>query len=158
MSCTQAARDVLPAVAVAMQPPEHRRLSALAREGAEALDRPLRRDILNRAATTAPPSLAAYAVALRRARAGAGSVAFGAICATQLALTIADGRTDGGLSAPVAGAVAATGALLAAMLGPLRAFLGFGPLGPAGCGLIGAAALGTAALTRAGAPLHGTTP
>ncbi|WP_156028335.1 HAD-IC family P-type ATPase [Candidatus Solirubrobacter pratensis] len=150
--------DVLPAVAVAMQPPEHRRLSALAREGAEALDRPLRRDILNRAATTAPPSLAAYAVALRRAPAGAGSVAFGSICATQLALTIADGRTDGGLSAPVAGAVVATGALLAAMLGPLRAFLGFGPLGPAGWGLIGAATLGTAALTRAGAPLHGTSP
>jgi hypothetical protein len=80
----------------------------------------------------------------------AGAVGFGAICATQLALTVADGRTDGGLSAPVAGAVLATGGLLAAMLGvgPLRAFLGFGALTPAGWALIGAGALGTAVLTR----------
>jgi magnesium-transporting ATPase (P-type) len=141
--------DVLPAIAVAMQPPEHRRLHALAREGTEALDAPLRTDILSRATVTALPSLAAYALAITRVGARAASgVAFGSICATQLALTLADGRTDRGISRAVTAAVGLTGALVAAVLGtgPARRFLGWDPLGIQGWALVGAAGAGTAAL------------
>jgi cation-transporting P-type ATPase I len=144
--------DVIPAVAVAIQPPAHRNLTGLAREGAEALDRPLRQDILQRATVTAVPSLAAYGLALGRLGAGpAGGVAFGSICATQLALTLSDGRTDGGVSHSVTGAVVLTGGLLAGTLGapPVRAFLGFAPLGPLGWGLVGGSTLATALLGRA---------
>jgi cation-transporting ATPase I len=145
--------DVLPAMAVAMQPPEHRRLQALAREGTEALDAPLRTDILSRATVTALPSLAAYAVAVARlgARAAAG-VGFGSICATQLVLTLADGRTDRGISRSVTGAVGLTGALLAAVLGagPGRRYLGWDPLGTQGWALVGAATAGTAVLRGVG--------
>src|SRR5579875_2649392 len=54
--------DVLPALSVAVQQPEHRDLAALSREGTAALDRPLRRGILNRGAATALPSFLAYAL------------------------------------------------------------------------------------------------
>jgi calcium-translocating P-type ATPase len=143
--------DVLPAVGVAIQPPEHRNLAALAREGTEALDRPLRRAIGQRAFATAVPSLAAYAVASRRfAPDAARSVAFGAICATQLALTSVEGAAGRGLSRPVRTAVLTTGAVLggALTLPPARAFLGFGPLGITGWVLILVSSAGTAILAR----------
>jgi magnesium-transporting ATPase (P-type) len=143
--------DVLPAMAVAIQPPEHRNLAALAREGTEALDRPLRRDIGQRAFATAVPSLAAYAAAARRLGPDAArGVGFGAICATQLALTVADGAVAGGLSRSVAAAVIATGGILvgALALPPARAFLGFGPLGATGWLLIAASTAGTAVLSH----------
>ena len=53
------ATDVLPAVAIALQDPEHRDVSALAREGGAALGRPLRQDIKRRGVVTALPSFAA---------------------------------------------------------------------------------------------------
>jgi magnesium-transporting ATPase (P-type) len=143
--------DVLPAVGVAIQPPEHRNLASLAREGTEALDRPLRRDIGQRALATAVPSLAAYAAASRRlAPDAARSVGFGAICATQLALTVVEGRAANRLSRPVAAAVLATGGLMVSALtfAPAQAFLGFGTLSAAGWALIAASICGTAVLAR----------
>jgi hypothetical protein len=47
--------DVLPAVAIAVQDPEHRDLSRLAREEATGLDRPSRNDLLWRGIATAAP-------------------------------------------------------------------------------------------------------
>src|SRR5205807_9666044 len=58
--------DLLPATAVALQPPEHRSLAGLDREGATALDRPLRNDIIRRAMLSAIPALIAYAIMLKR--------------------------------------------------------------------------------------------
>ncbi|MBW3656593.1 MAG: HAD-IC family P-type ATPase, partial [Gemmatimonadetes bacterium] len=52
--------DVLPALAVALQQPAHRELAALSREGAGALEAPLRREVLRRGTATALPSLGAY--------------------------------------------------------------------------------------------------
>jgi hypothetical protein len=76
--------DVLPAVAPAIQEPEHRNLSGLAREGATGLDEPLREDILVRGTATAVPSLAAYLAARRIADpVCARSVAFASIVATR---------------------------------------------------------------------------
>ena len=66
--------DVLPALGVAVQQPEHRKLAALAREGTAGLGTPLRDDILRRAAATGVPSLAAYLVEQRRRRPGAGTL------------------------------------------------------------------------------------
>jgi cation-transporting P-type ATPase I len=151
---------VLPAVAVAIQPPERRDLRALAREGTEALDRPLREDILHRAAVTATPSLAAYAAATRLiGGTGAQGVGFGSICATQLALTVADGRTGDGLSPAVSAAAAATAGLIVAALSfpPARGFLGFGPVGPVGWMLILGSVAATAVL-RSGTPLREGVP
>src|SRR5918995_1787977 len=104
--------DVLPAVSVAVQPPEHRKLSGLAREGTAALDRPLRVEILRRGAATAVPALGAYVIA-DRWRAQPQTVAFASIVTTQLAQTLDLGRLDGRISGSVAGAVAGTTALLA---------------------------------------------
>ncbi|HEX4804254.1 MAG TPA: HAD-IC family P-type ATPase, partial [Conexibacter sp.] len=132
--------DVLPALAVAVQPPEHRELAGLAREGARAFDAPLRAEILRRGGATALPALAAYLLA-RAAGAPAGTVAFGAVVTTQLAQTLDVGRGEGTLSRPVLAA--------ALTLPPLQRFLGLAAPGPLGAVLILGAAGGAVALARA---------
>ena len=135
--------DVMPALAVALQQPEHRDLSTLAREGAAALDAPLRNDILRRGVATAGPTLAAYLLALRSGGLPeARTVAFASIVATQLAQTLDAGRVEGGLTRSVFGAVAgSTGLLLAALtVRPLRDFLGLVTPAPLGWAMIGTGA------------------
>lgn len=118
--------DILPALAVILQQPEHRDLVRLQREGASALDAPLLREVLSRGLATALPSLAAYLIAL-----GSGSlpharsVAFASIVLTQLAQTVMVGRAEGQLTRPVLGAVGGSlGVLLAAFGIPqVRSFL-----------------------------------
>jgi cation-transporting ATPase I len=144
--------DVLPAMSVAMRPPPHRDLAALAREGGTALDAPLRAEILRRAAGTAVPSLAACALAAGLGRAQAvGAVAFLSVIGTQLAQTLAMGWTDGRPDPAIAGAVAGSvGALtLGAALPPTRTFLGLGGLTPAGIGLALGASAAAPAVARA---------
>ena len=143
--------DVLPALAVALQPPEHRHLAALAREGTAALEAPLRRDAVRRGLSTAVPALASYLLMLRAGPlASARTVAFASIVATQLAQTLDVGRAEGGLSRAVLGAVAASAGLLVAALTvpPLRAFLGLALPPPLGWALIGAGALVAVLLGR----------
>ncbi len=143
--------DVLPALAVALQQPEHRDLGALSREGASALDKPLRNDILRRGIATAAPALAAYILSLRSSGlAEARSVAFASIVATQLAQTLDAGRSEGGLSRSVLGAVAGSaGLLLSALIArPLRGFLGLATPGPLGLALVGAGAIVAVLLGR----------
>jgi magnesium-transporting ATPase (P-type) len=139
--------DVLPALAVAVQGPEHRTLSALAREGAAALDQPLRREIVRRGAATALPSLGAYLLAGRNGAAGR-SVAFASLVATQLAQTIGVGTAERRLSGSVAAAVAGSGALLVAActVPSLRAFLGLTALGPVHVAIVAAACAAAVAL------------
>jgi magnesium-transporting ATPase (P-type) len=144
--------DVLPAVAIATQPPEHRNLAALAREGRDALDGPLRREILARATATTVPSLVAYVLAaLTGPPAAASTVAFATIVTTQLGQTVELGLSEGRLSAPVAGAVGGSLAFMAAAvsLPPLRAFLGLSALTPAGLLLVGGATVTATVLGRA---------
>jgi magnesium-transporting ATPase (P-type) len=147
--------DVLPALAVAVQEPEHRNLGGLAREGAAALDAPLRSDILRRGAATAVPSMGAYLAARRitdplRAR----SVAFASIIATQLGHTVDLGRIEGRLSAPVLGAVAASAGLTAAAVAApgLQGFLGLAVPGPLGIALVLASTVAAVAIARALSP------
>ena len=131
--------DALPALSVALQPPENRHLAGLAREGTAALDAPLRRDVIRRGAATALPALAAYLVAqgisgLPQARA----VAFASIVATQLAQTLDAGRAEGTLTRPVLAAVSGSAGLLVAALtvAPLRTLLGLTALTPSGWALV----------------------
>jgi cation-transporting P-type ATPase I len=143
--------DVLPATALAVQEPEHRDLSALAREGAAGLDAPLRGDILRRGVATALPSLAAYLAAQALiGPARAQSVAFGSIVATQLGHALDLGRVEGRLSRPVLGAVALSGGItVAGMAVPgLAAFLSLQWPGIAGAGLILGASVAAVALAR----------
>jgi cation-transporting ATPase I len=142
--------DVLPAVSVAVQEPEHRKLSRLAREGTAALDRPLRAEILRRGAATAAPALAAYVLA-ERSRAQPQTVAFAGIVSTQLAQTLDLGRLDGRLSGSVAGAVGGTTALLAVtlMVPASRGFLGLTAPSLPAIALVGGAAAAAVLLGRA---------
>lgn len=139
--------DVLPAVALVVQGPEHRTLSALAREGAAALDQPLRREILRRGAATALPSLGAYVLA-RRGGGAAQSVAFASLVATQLAQTVSVGVAERRLSRPVARAVAGSAALLVAAFAvpSLRSLLGLAALGPAEIALVAGACVAAVVL------------
>jgi magnesium-transporting ATPase (P-type) len=143
--------DVLPAISVAFQRPKHRNLAGLDREGEAALEKPLRDDVLRRGIATAAPSLAAYLAALSTLGVpAAGSVAFASVVATQLAQTLSLGRTDGGFSRSVLGAVVgSTGLLVAALtVGPLRTFLSLASPTPLGWVLIGAATLAAVPLNR----------
>jgi magnesium-transporting ATPase (P-type) len=118
--------DVLPAVSVAIQPPEHRNLAELSREGGAALDAPLRGDIIRRGVATAVPSFGAYALASGVAGLAAGrSVAYISIVSTQLAQTLDLGQAEGRLTPSVLGAVAGSLAVVAATLTmpPVRRFL-----------------------------------
>ena len=145
--------DLLPAVSVAVQEPEHRHLAGLAREGSAALDAPLRTEILRRGAATAVPALAAYVVA-ERSGAQAQTVAFTSIVCTQLAQTLDAGRLDGRLSGSVVAAVGGTTALLAlaVVIPPLRGFFGLAAPSARALALIGGAAGGAVGLGRALAP------
>jgi cation-transporting ATPase I len=152
--------DVLPALAVVLQQPEHRNLASLAREGTAALGRPLRNDILRRATATAVPALAGYLLALRFSSAAqARSVAFGTIVATQLAQTLDLGRSGAGFTGSVLGAVAGSaGLLVTALTLPLvRDFLMLATPNVLGWTLIGCAALAAVPLARvlAAAPGRG---
>ncbi|GLV60778.1 hypothetical protein KDH_75970 [Dictyobacter sp. S3.2.2.5] len=136
--------DVLPALAVILQQPEHRDLTQLRREGTAALDAPLRNEILRRGLATAIPSLGAYLLtrsldSLPAAR----SVAFASIVTTQLAQTLMAGRAEGHLTRPVLGAVGGSlGVLLAAFTIPsLRRLLSLVALSPSTLLLTGASAL-----------------
>ena len=143
--------DVWPALAVALQQPEHHDLSALAREGTSALDAPLRNDILRRGTATAAPSLTNYLLALRSvSQPEARTVAFASIVFTQLAQTLDAGRADGGLSRSVLGAVAgSTGLLIVALtVRPLRTFLGLATPTSLGAVLVAAGALVAVLLGR----------
>jgi len=145
--------DVLPAVSVAVQPPEHRKLSRLAREGTAALDRPLQIEIVRRGAATAVPALGAYLIA-DRSHAQPQTVAFASIVSTQLAQTLDLGRLDGRISGSVAGAVGGTAALLAlvVMLPSFQRFFDLAAPSPAAIALVGGAAAGAVALARILAP------
>jgi calcium-translocating P-type ATPase len=147
--------DVLPSLAVALQPPESRNLAALAREGTAALDRPLRRDIWRRGAATAGPSLVAYLLALRSSGLPeARSVAFGSIVATQLAQTLDVGRVEGSLTRSVFGAVVGSAGVLVAALTfpPLRNFLSLATPSPGAWAIVAAAALAGALVGRLSRP------
>ncbi len=141
--------DLLPATAVALQPPEHRHLAGLAREGATALDKPLWNDIIRRAMLSAVPALISYAILLKQP--DARTVAFASIVATQLAQTLDEGRAEGRLTNAVLGAVAGSGGMLLAalMLPGLRSALNLAPLSPLGWSLIGAGALSAVIVNRA---------
>jgi magnesium-transporting ATPase (P-type) len=148
--------DILPAVAVAVQEPEHRDLSGLAREGTAALGDPLRRDIVRRGVATAVPSFAAYALARLRGGGGgsdpgrASAVAFTTIVSGQLAQTLEVGVAEGRRSRAVDAAVAGSAAFIAAAvaLPPLQGFFGLGLPGPFGLLLCAGATLGSVAISR----------
>jgi magnesium-transporting ATPase (P-type) len=143
--------DALPALAVATQEPEHRRLEDLAREGVHTLNGPLRREVLRRAIGTVVPSLAGYAVMLGRGGLPlARTVAFSNVVATQLAQTLDAGRSGGALTAPVLGAVGSSAGLLFAALlfPPLRSLLTLAPMTPFAWGVIGAGAVAAVGLGR----------
>jgi cation-transporting ATPase I len=139
--------DVLPAVAVAVQPPRERELQRLAREGEESFDQQLIGSIIRRGIATAAPALAA-ALAAPILGGQAGTVAFGALIATQLAQTVQSGRVRDTLSVPVIAAVGASGGALALSLSlpPLRAFLQLPPPAPSSLLLIAASAPAAMAL------------
>jgi cation-transporting ATPase I len=133
--------DVLPALAVVLQQPEHRDLASLAREGTSALDAPLRSEIFSRSTATAAPSLAAYLIGLRAGGVPfARTTAFASIITTQLAQTLDAGWAEGSLTHGIRRVViGSTGALVAILtLRPLRDFLGLVRLTPFGWLLVGA--------------------
>jgi len=143
--------DILPATAVALQQPEHRSLAGLDREGARALDKPLRNDIVRRALATATPSLIAYGITLAsNTLPQARSVAYTSVIVTQLAQTLDAGRVVGGLTRPVLAAVGGSLGVLAATLTvpPLRTFLSLVMPTPFGWVLIGGGAVLAVVMSR----------
>lgn len=131
--------DVLPGLAVALQQPEYRDLSMLAREGATALDSSLRNDVLRRGLATAAPALGAYLLALGTSTLPqARTVAFASVVANQLAQTLDAGMAEGSLTPAVLAAIGGSVGLLGAALAfpPLSAFLGLAMPSPLGWGLI----------------------
>jgi cation-transporting P-type ATPase I len=144
--------DILPAVAVAVQEPEHRDLAGLAREGTTALGGPLRRDVLRRGVATAVPSFVAYTVARRRGDpTRSGAVAFTTIVSGQLAQTLELGAGPEGRSRAVDIAVAGSAAFVAAAvaLPPLQGFFGLATPGPLGLALCVGATVASVAISRA---------
>jgi cation-transporting ATPase I len=118
--------DILPALAVILQQPEHRDLVRLQREGASTLEGPLMREVLGRGLATALPSLAAYLLTLNsHALPHARSVAFASVVLTQLTQTLLAGRAAGRVTRPVLGAVGGSLGILLAVFSipPLRRFL-----------------------------------
>jgi calcium-translocating P-type ATPase len=142
--------DVLPATAVAIQPPEHRDLSQLARETSIGFDSQLRTEILHRGTATAIPALGTYVLALPLGVLQARSAAFASVVSTQLALTLDAGRGDKGLSGPVIGAVGGTAAIMVGGLtvAPVRSFFGFGPLSPVMWVAVAASAMSASGISR----------
>jgi cation-transporting P-type ATPase I len=137
--------DIFPALAIALQPPEHHHLAGLRREGAGALDAHLRNEVFRRGLSTALPSLAAYLLTLStRLLPEARAVAFTSIVTTQLAQTLAIGRTEeGGISRSVLWAVTGSLGVMAAAftIAPLRNLLQLTIPSPLGWALIGGATL-----------------
>ena len=134
--------DVFPAVSVAVQPPEHRNLALLSREGGSALDAPLRADVMRRGVATALPSFGAYVLATRLVGPAAGSsVAYITIVTSQLAQTVDLGQAEGRLNSSVLGAVGGSLAVLGAtiVVPPLRTFLGLSSPSIAGVAIAGGA-------------------
>jgi calcium-translocating P-type ATPase len=137
--------DTLPAIAVALQQPEHRNLAELRREGTSALGRPLLYEMIRRAITSAIPSFIGYVLmlgtpgGLMEARA----VAYTSIITTQLAQTLEVGRTERSLSRSVLAAVVGSAGVLAATLTipPLRDFLSLVFPSPFGWAVIGTGTL-----------------
>jgi magnesium-transporting ATPase (P-type) len=153
--------DVLPAVSVAVQAPEHRNLAALSREGGAALDAPLRTDIIRRGIATGAPSFGAYVLASRVVSpAAARSVAYVSIVTTQLAQTVEVGQAEGRLTRSVLGAVAASLGVVAMTLAvpSVRSFLGLaaptvpGLLIAAGASLLAVAVARALTLARWASP------
>ncbi len=150
--------DVLPALSVAVQEPEHRNLASLSREGTAALDAPLRRSVLHRGIATALPSFTAYVLASRTADpARRRAVAFTSVVTTQLAQTLELGRAEGRLSSQVLAAVAGSAAFVAAALAfpPFQGFLGLAVPTPLGLALCAGATLSSVAISRAFASENG---
>lgn len=106
--------DLLPALVIATQPPEHDRLHQLAREGEAALEGPLRRQILRRALAVSAPTMGAYFVASRHPLGLTPSgTAFVVLVISQLAHTLDSAWLEGTVNWPVVGAVGASAGLLA---------------------------------------------
>ena len=122
--------DVPPALAIALQGPRYRHLEDLAREGATALDRPLRVDVLRRAGVTALPSAIGYLWTTAVASASAPGVAFAALVAGQLAQTLELGATGAGLTPSLVTGVGVSSAVLVAtlLIPSARTLLGLTPL------------------------------
>jgi hypothetical protein len=141
--------DVLPAVAVAVQPPREGHLQRVTPEGRDSFDARLVRNIVRRGVATAAPSLVA-SLAAPAIGAPATAVAFASIVVTQLAQTLASGRRQGTVSRPVTGAVAGSGGVLAVALAapPVRAFLGLPAVNGRAIALISATAPASVALSR----------
>lgn len=133
--------DVLPAVAVAVQPPRERRLQHVTREGRESFDAQLMRDIVRRGTATAVPALAAV-LAAGVLRAPVSTVAFASIIVPQLAQTLQAGRSQESLSPSVLAAMGGSGGLLGLALAaaPVRRFLGLAAPNLTSLLLIGATA------------------
>jgi magnesium-transporting ATPase (P-type) len=143
--------DVLPAVSIAVQEPEHRNLALLSREGTAALDEPLRRAILRRGIATTIPAFVAYLSASRTPDLGRRrAVAFITVVGGQLAQTVDLGRAEGRLSPEVLQAVAASAAFVGAAVTfpPFQRFLGLGTPGPFGLALSAAAILASLVISR----------
>jgi magnesium-transporting ATPase (P-type) len=144
--------DTLPSLAILLQRPEHRELSALAREGLSALDVGIRRDALHRGLATMVPSMAAYLLAHQSGGpALAGSVGFASVITTQLAQTLDAGRVQGFLSPTVIGAVGGSLAFLATtfVIPPVRSVFGLTFPTAIGWGYVGAASVAATVLSRA---------
>jgi calcium-translocating P-type ATPase len=144
--------DTLPSLAILLQRPQHRALSALSREGLSALDSGLRRDALHRGLATGIPSLTAYLLA--HASGGplqAGAVGFASVITTQLAQTLDAGRVQGFLSPSVVGAVSGSLGLLATTyaIPPLRSLFNLTLPSVPSWGYVGAASAGAVVLSRA---------
>jgi cation-transporting P-type ATPase I len=143
--------DILPALAVALQQPEHRNLAGLDREGEASLDKPLRKEVLRRGTSTTAPSLVSYLIMLGSSMLPeARSVAFASIVMAQLAQTLDSGWSEGTLTKPALSAVAGSvGVLLAAFTTPpLRNFLHLVMPSPLGWALIGTGAVVAVGMNR----------
>jgi len=144
--------DTLPSLAILLQRPQHRDLSALAREGLSALDSGLRRDALHRGLATGVPSLIAFMLAHAQGGPLQGrAVGFASVITTQLAQTLDAGRVQGFLSPSVVGAVAGSLALLATTyaIPPVRTLFNLTLPSLSGWALVGAASGGAVVLSRA---------
>jgi magnesium-transporting ATPase (P-type) len=144
--------DLLPAIALVLQEPEHRNLAELAREGTAALGKPLRDAILRRAAATAVPALAAYLLTLRTAgMAQARTVGFASIVATQLSQTLDTARSREGSNRTLFASVAGSGGLLtAALFFPrARTLLELALPSPLSMGLIAGSTIASVGMARA---------
>ncbi len=124
--------DMVPAMAIALQPPASTSPEALLHEGPEAsLGAPLARQIALRAATTAGGATAAWLAASATGRpARARTVGLVAVVGTQMGQTIVAGRRS---PAVIASALASAGLLVPIIqIPPVSRFFGCTPLGPVG--------------------------